>query len=203
MKTKLIITTAFCAALGLQSANAETNAATQIPEGLAVYGSLALVGSSTGWVDGGDDLDGLGTDDTTFEAGAEYSIGTETPFAFGAKYLQGFDFANFVSDGTTVNVKDDGGYAVYISPRMKIGDSTLLLGTLGMFKTTGKLTVNNVSGEDDLDGSYYGFGVRHYLDGKSFVEVAVERYNYKKITISSIDITGSATKGLITYGMAF
>lgn len=203
MKTKLIITTAFCVALGLQSANAETNAATQIPEGLAVYGSLALVGSSTRWVDGNDDIDGLGTDDTTFEAGAEYSIGTETPFAFGAKYLRGFDFSNFVSNGTTVNAKDDGGYAFYISPRMKIGDSTLLLGTLGMFKTTGKLTVNNASAEEDLDGSYYGVGVRHYLDGKSFVEVAVERYNYDKITISDIGFTGSATKGLITYGMAF
>ena len=203
MKTKLIITTAFCAALGLQSANAETNAATQIPEGLAVYGSLALVGSSVDWVDASNEFNGFGTDDTTFEAGAEYSIGTETPFAFGAKYLQGFDFTTFDNDGTSISAKDDGGYAVYISPRMKISDSTLLLGTLGMFKTTGKLTTNNVTEEEDLDGSYYGFGVRHYLNGKSFVEVAVERYKYDKITVSDVDLTGSATKGLITYGMAF
>ena len=204
MKTQLVIATVFCAALGLQSANAETNATTQIPEGFAIYGSAAMVGSSIGWRQGADNFEGFGTDDTAFDLGVEYSIGTETPVAFGAKYLGGFDFSNFVSDGSTVKLEDEGGYAAYVSPRMKIGNSTLLFGTLGMFKTDGKITVANVAAEDDLEGSYYGFGVRQYLDNKSFVEVGVERFTYDSILLrSGVTLTGAATKGLITYGLAF
>jgi hypothetical protein len=175
----------------------------EIPTGFSVYGSAAFVGSSTKWVEGTDSLDGLGTDDTTFDFGAEYSFGTENNFAVGAKYLSGFDFTNFVSDGSTVNVKDDGGYALYMSPRLAIGDSTLLVGTLGMFKSDGILTVDGSSVKGDLEGNYYGFGVRHYLGGNNFIEVGMERFNYDSLTLDTVEVEGSATKGLFTYGVTF
>ena len=196
MNRKLVIAAAVTSLFNLPLAYAE------IPQGFSVYGSAAFVGSSTKFTSGSDSFDGFGTDDTSFDLGAEYSFGTENSFAIGAKYLTGFEVANWNSD-STVKIEDGGGYAFYVSPRVKIGDSTLLTGTIGMFQTDGKITTDGTAAKGDLEGNYYGFGVRHYLDGNNFIEVGMERFNYDALRISSVDLEGSATKALITYGVTF
>ena len=179
-----------------------TAAFAEIPQGLSVFGSAGFVDASTTLEGSGDSFSGLGTDDTTFDFGAEYSFGSTNSFAVGAKYLSGYDVFSFESD-SDLKLEDDGGYALYLSPRIAIGDSTLLTGTLGMMATDGKVSSPTTTVERDLEGTYFGFGIRHYLNDQTFLEVGVERLDYDSITVDDTTFDGSATKGLITYGITF
>ena len=175
----------------------------EIPQGFSVFGTAAFVGSSVEGTADNSAFNGFGTDDTSFDVGAEYSFGSEGNFALGAKYLSGFDFFSSTEGGATTTVEDDGGYAVYLSPRLAIGDSTLFTVTLGMFESDGVLANDDGSATTELEGNYYGFGIRHYINGNNFVEVGMERFDYDSVTIDTLTLNGSATKALLSYGITF
>ena len=75
--------------------------------------------------------------------------------------------------------------------------------TLGLTETDGVLTIDDESTTDELDGTYYGFGIRTYFDGGTYLQVSAERVDYDEYVGSSITLDGEATKGMLTFGVTF
>ena len=182
-----------------------TVAHAEVPQGLTIFGSAGYVGASLDLTttDTNESFTGLGKNDTATEFGVEYSFGGETSLAIGAKYLSGYDFFSFDTDEGQLDISDDGGYALYISPRVEIGESSLIFATLGQIEADGEGSTGNETLTVDLEGNYYGFGIRTYFEEGTFLQVSAERVNYDSLTEGNLAMDAEATKGLITFGVTF
>jgi len=134
-----------------------------------------------------------------------FAVGKEMILTIGGTYGLG-DVKSGKLDigGTSISIKAEDIWNVYVEPGMKFGSSALVYGKIGYTGFKGKAEVTGSARSDvDFKGWSFGAGVRVMLNKTMYGQVEFSQTKYDTETRGSTTLKPNVTLGTLGIGMHF